>query len=327
MLPRSLTSLLAQDYPGQWRVILVDDHSEDKTGDVARRIASAKCQAERLTVINAPDLPEGWSGKVAAMQAGISQSTSDYVLFTDADISHPPESLRRLMANAIMDKTDINSLMVKLNCESFAEKLLIPAFVFFFSMLYPFHLVNGMTSRIAAAAGGVMLVKRETLDKRGGLEQIKSALIDDCALANLIKNDDKDHNHGCIRLTLATDVLSLRSYPKIADVWNMVARSAFTQLRYSRLLLAATVLGLGLLFIWPMLMIFVGGMGGAITGLIVWMVMSILYLPMTQFYDRPLGWAFTLPIAGAIYLAATIDSAGRYWHGNGGVWKGRAQAR
>ena len=187
ILPRSLPSLLRQNYPGTWRVLLVDDHSTDGTGTIAQRIATSHNAIECLTVIEAPDLPVGWSGKVAAMQAGIAQSTADYILFTDADIEHPADSLKRLVSHAIERKFDLVSRMVKLHCQTMAEKLLIPAFVFFFTMLYPFWSVNNSESDVAAAAGGVMLVKRKTLDAIGGLACIKSALIDDCALAKAVK--------------------------------------------------------------------------------------------------------------------------------------------
>jgi hopene-associated glycosyltransferase HpnB len=187
ILPVSLPSLLAQDYPGTWRIILVDDHSADGTADAARATAARKNEPQRLTVITAPDLPQGWNGKVAAMQAGLAESTASYVLFTDADIWHPADHLRRLAARAVDQKLDLVSRMARLHCESAAEKLLIPAFAFFFALLYPFRRVNDPSSPTAAAAGGVMLVRRETLENRGGLAAIKSELIDDCALARLIK--------------------------------------------------------------------------------------------------------------------------------------------
>ena len=327
MLPRSLASLLAQDYPGEWRVLLVDDHSTDGTGEIARQVSYEKNQANKLAVIAAPDLPPGWSGKVAAMQAGLDQSNSHYVLFTDADIEHPPDSLRRLVARALADKLDLLSLMVKLNCFSVAEKLLIPAFVFFFAMLYPCRRANSPSSSVAAAAGGVMLVKKKALASIGGLTRIKSAIIDDCALARAIKDNAGDYGApGRIRLTLTRDVLSLRPYPSVADVKHMISRSAFTQLKHSYLLLAGTIPGLVLLFFVPPLMVLFGSDKSIYLGLASWIIMSGIYLPMVLFYEVSWVWIFTLPLAALIYIMATIDSALQYRQGKGGQWKGRAQA-
>ncbi|NTU76546.1 MAG: glycosyltransferase [Alphaproteobacteria bacterium] len=327
VLPASLPSLLAQDYPGLWRILLVDDHSQDGTGDVARRLASTNNLSDRLTVLSAPDLPPGWSGKVATQHAGVSQSNADYILFTDADIAHPKDSLRRLMARAVISKLDLVSLMVKLRCESRAENLLIPAFVFFFAMLYPFRRANNPASNVAAAAGGVMLVRRQALRNAGGLERIKAALIDDCSLARIIKDSGGEHGTpSAIRLTLTEDVKSLRPYPSLADIWRMVARTAFTQLHYSPLLLLGTVLGMGLLFLLPVVGILTGFPLVAETSLAALLTLWTLYLPVVRFYKLPFLWAFTLPAAALIYIAATIDSARQYWQGRGGQWKGRAQA-
>jgi hopene-associated glycosyltransferase HpnB len=326
-LPRALPSLLAQDYPGKWHINLVDDHSTDGTGRMARQLAYDQGHTDKLTVVEAPDLPEGWSGKVAAMQAGVDQSLCDYILFTDADIEHTKDSLRRLVARAVHDRLDLTSLMVKLHCETLAEKLLIPAFVFFFAMLYPFRRANNPYSRVAAAAGGVMLVRKEALAKSGGLAKIKSALIDDCSLANLIKyHGGGDERPGHIRLTLTHDVISLRRYAALREIMHMIARTAFTQLRYSAPLLVLTTLGLVLLFVAPVLLPFFAGQKAALTGLVTWILMTGLYLPIVRFYGLPWLWALTLPLAALIYITATIDSARRYWQGKGGQWKGRAQA-
>ena len=320
-LPRSLPSWLKQDYPGAWRVVLVDDHSNDGTGKLAQDIAAKLGKADKFQILNAPDLPTGWSGKVAAQHHGVSQSTSDYILFTDADIEHPPHSLKRLMARSLKDQLDLNSLMVRLNCQSFAEKLLIPAFVFFFALLYPFRRANNPASRVAAAAGGVMLVKRAALDSIGGMARIKNALIDDCALARAIKD-----NKGRTRLALARDVLSLRPYPAIGDVWDMIARTAYTQLNYSPLLLAGSALGLALLFFVPVIVPLIGNPAATLTALTAWLVMAGIYWPLVAFYRLPVWWALLLPAAALIYILATLDSARRYWQGKGGQWKGRSQA-
>jgi hopene-associated glycosyltransferase HpnB len=327
VVPVSLPSLLAQDYPGAWRVLLVDDHSVDNTGALATRIAAKKNKNEHLTVVAAPDLPKGWSGKVAAMQAGLSQSHADYVLFTDADIEHAPGSLKKLVQHSVEQKLDLNSLMVRLHCSRLAEKLLIPAFVFFFAMLYPFRRSDDPDQSVAAAAGGVMLVRRRALDNIGGLNAIKSALIDDCSLAHAIKLGGGDlSTAGKIELSLTNDVKSLRIYNNISEIWQMVARTAFTQLRLSTALLTGTVFGMGLLFLVPALVPTMAAFWPSLFGLTAWIVMTILYLPIVLFYRLQWYWAFSLPAAALIYIAATIDSARLYWRGKGGHWKGRAQA-
>jgi hopene-associated glycosyltransferase HpnB len=261
------------------------------------------------------------------MQEGLNQSTSDYVLFTDADIQHPKDSLRLLAARAIDNKLDLTSLMVKLHCESTAEKLLIPAFVYFFSMLYPFRRANNPDSSVAAAAGGVMLIRRKALNNIGGLKTIASALIDDCALAKVIKRGGGDEaSEGRIELTLARDTKSLRDYPSIKDIKNMIARNAYTQLRHSPYLLAATLVGMTLLFLLPPLLPLTGWALSTEASMGSWIIMIITYLPIVLFYRLPFSWALTLPVAAVIYMAATIDSARLYWQGKGGQWKDRAQA-
>ncbi len=304
-LPRTLPSLLAQDYPGAWQIILVDDHSRDGTGDIARTLG--------LTVITPPALQEGWAGKVAAMNAGVAHSQADYILFTDADIEHPPDSLRRLAARAVDRDLALTSRMVRLHCASLAEKLLVPAFVFFFAMLYPFRRAN-------AAAGGVMLVRRRALDTIGGLARIKSALIDDCALAKAIRDTG-----GRIELTLTDDIRSLRPYPRFADIHHTIARTAYTQLNYSPWLLAGTCLGMALLFLWPPLSLLTASPLAAAFGCAAWLIMSAIYLPMVRFYKQPAAMALTLPLAAALYVLATIDSARLHRQGKGGHWKGRTQ--
>ncbi len=326
-LPLSLPSLLAQNYPGEWRLLLIDDHSADGTGSVARRLANEKGSAERLTVIEAPDLPEGWTGKVAAMQAGVRQSASDYILFTDADIAHPSHSLRRLVARSMADNLDLNSLMVRLNVKTFSEKLLIPAFVFFFAMLYPFRLANKPSSRVAAAAGGVMLVNKKALANIGGLARIKGALIDDCSLARVIKDNAGNYGApGRIRLTLARDVHSLRPYPSINSVMRMIARTAFTQLRHSYALLFGTVAGLCLLFFAPVAIPLFANAFDSLVAYAALLIMILIYIPVVHFYGISWIWALTLPAAALIYILATILSAWQYSRGKGGQWKGRSQA-
>jgi hopene-associated glycosyltransferase HpnB len=327
LLPVTLKSLLTQDYPGAWRVILVDDHSSDGTAKVAEDTALKNNAALRLNVVHAPEKPAGWAGKVAAMQAGVAESNADYILFTDADIWHDPHSLRRLAAEAVETRSDLTSRMVLLHCASVAEQLLIPAFVFFFSMLYPFRRARDPESKVAAAAGGVMLVKRKALENIGGLVSIKSSIIDDCSLAKAIKKaGGRDMSPGRISLSMTQRVKSLRPYPEIEDVWRMIARAAFTQLRHSPFLLAGTVTGMSLLFFVPALALVFGNPLAISLGFFTWTVMFLLYLPMVHFYRIPLVWAVTMPGAAAVYIGATIDSARLYWQGKGGQWKGRVQA-
>lgn len=332
-LPQTLPSWLAQDYKGEWRVLLVDDHSVDGTTETAQAIAKRLGQEARLEVVAAPDLSEGWLGKVAAMQAGVAASQSDYILFTDADIRHAPHNLSRLVARALEKKLDLTSQMVRLRCVAVAEKLLIPAFVFFFGMLYPFQRANDVDSDLAAAAGGTMLVRRKALQNAGGMAYLRSALIDDCALAHAIKSAGGDADarglptKGRIELSLATDTESVRPYPEIADVWQMIARTAFTQLNYSPLSLAGSLVGLALLFLVPLLLPVLTSVptAGALA-MGAWLLMALIYAPMVMFYRLSPLWALTLPLAAAIYMAATFDSAIRYWRGQGGLWKGRTQA-
>ncbi|MDD3371784.1 MAG: glycosyltransferase, partial [Alphaproteobacteria bacterium] len=249
LISTTLPSLLGQKYAGTWKVILVDDHSQDGTADIARKVATEMKREDRLTILQAPDLPAGWSGKVAAMNAGVSASSADFILFTDADIRHPLASLDKLVGRAQAQKLDLVSRMVKLHCESIAEKLLIPAFIFFFMMLYPFRQANSPYAPTAAAAGGVMLVRRTILDKIGGLAAIKSSLIDDCALAREIKKAD-----GATELTLSEDIDSVREHTEFKDIWQMIARTAYTQLKYSPFNLAKTIIGLIFLFLLPVLL-------------------------------------------------------------------------
>lgn len=321
MLPETLPTLFAQDYPGKFRVYLVDDHSDDGTGEAAQDIAARNKAEAKLQLIAAPDLPAGWGGKLAAMQAGVAASKEPLILFTDADIAHEAGDLRQLAAKAQRRELDLTSLMVKLNCVSFAEKLLIPAFVFFFAMLYPFRLTGNPSSKIAGAAGGVMLVRRKALEKSGGLDAIKSALIDDCALARNIKQ-----NGGKLSLSMTENARSLRRYPAFKDIHDMIARTAFAQLKNSPWLLALTVLGLFVIFLAPLAALLSFEPDAMFLGLMAWIVMAALYAPMVAFYDLPLAWSLTLPLAALFYAAATVNSARRSWAGRGGLWKGRIAA-
>jgi hopene-associated glycosyltransferase HpnB len=324
ILPQTLPSLLAQDYAGGYRVILVDDQSSDGTAAWVAGLAAT--QPERLQLIEAPSLPRGWSGKLHALQTGLQQSDwADYVLFTDADIHHTPSSLRFLVARALESDLDLHSQMVRLRCESLWEKLLIPAFVYFFAMLYPFNWCNDPQRKTAAAAGGVMLMKRQALQEIGGLDSIRGALIDDCALARAIKSR-RSARPPRILLTLAEHgVTSVRPYDTLTSLWQMIRRSAFTQLRYSYLLLGLTLLAMTTIFILPPIFVFSSGLV-ALSGWIALAAMIISYAPIVKFYRLFPLWVVTLPLAAIIFLGATLDSARHYAQGRGGQWKGRVQA-
>lgn len=316
---RAVASLLDQDYPGEFSIVVVDDHSHDGTAEVAREAAVGR--EDRLTIVAARALPGGWSGKLWALSEGVRQIATppDLYLFTDADIAHHPSNLRELVARLEAEQRDLVSLMVKLHCASVAEKFLIPPFVFFFALLYPFAWSNDPRKNTAAAAGGCILMRRDGYERIGGYAAIKGALIDDCALAAAVKRSG-----GSIWLGLTQATESLRPYPEVADIWNMVARTAYTQLDYSPLLLAGTVLGLVIAYLAPVLLLFAGGTAARL-GLAAWFMMAASYAPMLRFYRRSLLWAPLLPAAASVYLGATIASAWRHWRGRGGEWKGRVQ--
>ena len=323
MLPRSLASLLAQDYRGLFSIIVVDDQSSDATADVARRLAKDG-RREVMTLGGLP-LPPGWTGKVWALEQGIAHAKRGsapphFLLLTDADVCYAPDSLSHLVGRARTNALVMTSLMAMLNCQSLAERSLIPAFVFFFQMLYPFAWVNDRTAATAAAAGGCMLVERQALERAGGIAAIRGALIDDCALARLMKAQ------GPIWLGLTDRVISLRSYPQIADIRRMVARSAYAQLRYSPLLLAATVAAMSVTYMAaPIVAILAGFPANALAG-VVWTLMAIAFQPTLRRYRRSPLWGAALPLIGMAYVAFTIDSAYQHRRGRGGLWKGRVQA-
>ena len=325
-----VASLLRQDYRGAFNVIVVDDQSRDGTARVAREAAAAAPGAgDRLTVISGRVLPAGWTGKLWAQSQGVeaaaqAPNSPEYLLLTDADIVFAPGALSSLVKRAEQERLALNSLMVKLRRKSFAERAFVPAFVFFFQMLYPFAWVNNPHRATAAAAGGCMLVRRDALAAAGGLAAIRGALIDDCALAKLIKA------RGPIALTLTDSAHSLRAYPSIGDVRHMVARTAYAQLDYSPLFLFGTVLGLVLTYLAPVaLTLFADGFAQFV-GLFTWAMMAVAFRPTLRFYGlsglRSWIWAAALPAIAAIYMAFTLDSAYQHARGRGGMWKGRAQA-
>jgi len=321
----TVTSLLRQDYPGEFRVILVDDQSRDGTAQVARDAAAAIGAADRLTVISGLSLPAGWTGKLWAQSQGVEAAEAaaqppEYILFTDADIAYVPDELRRLIARARSGGTVLTSLMAKLRCESFAERTFVPAFIFFFQMLYPFAWANNPRSSTAAAAGGCMLVRREALRAAGGMASIRNALIDDCALAKRLKA------HGPIWIGLTDGVRSVRAYRAVEDIRKMVSRTAYAQLQYSPLILAGTVLGLAVTYLFPVLLaVFASGLA-QILGLAAWLLMALAFQPILRFYRVSPLWGLALPAIAAAYMAFTLDSAYQHARGRGGMWKGRAQA-
>ena len=323
---KSISLLLRQTYPGRFSVVLVDDQSTDRTADAARAAANEAGAAQLLTIVEGSDPPAGWTGKLWAMNQGLGcvqaqAEPPDYILFTDADIAYEaPDALERLVAGAEARGTVLTSLMVKLRCNSFAERLLVPAFVFFFAKLYPFSWVNDPRRATAAAAGGCMLVGRETLAAAGGLKAIRGSLIDDCALGALLKRE------GTIWLGLTRRVASLRPYPRLNDIRRMVVRSAYAELRYSPLRLMGTLLGMTLTYLAPpLLALFAAGPARAL-GAAAWMMMALAFVPTLRFYGRSPLWGVLLPLIAAIYTAFTIESAIQHRRGRGGAWKGRFQA-
>jgi len=325
MIAPTLGSLLKQDYPGVFSVILVDDQSTDGTAQTATAAAVHAGVPERLAVLNGAPLPAGWSGKLWAMKQGVTHAnthlkTPEYLLFADADIVFSPDSLRRLVARAHAHGYVLTSWMVKLRCESFAERALIPAFVFFFQMLYPFAWVNRPGSPTAAAAGGCMLVRGDALARAGGIEAIRGTLIDDCALGRKLKSV------GPIWLGLTENAHSLRPYPGVSGIWRMVSRSAYDQLRYSPVLLTGAVAGLALTFFVPPLFALFGTGLPQIIGIAAWVMMAFAFVPILRFCGVSPVWGIALPVIAAFYLTFTLDSAYQHARGRGGMWKGRVQA-
>ncbi|HXS07895.1 MAG TPA: glycosyltransferase [Rhizomicrobium sp.] len=317
VIQRSIGSLLAQDYPGEFRVLLVDDQSDDGTGDLARALNDS-----RLTVMTGGARPPGWTGKLWAMSQGVAAAGApQFLWFTDADIAHAPDTLRSLVARAEKDGRVLVSLMARLSCRTTAEHFLIPAFVFFFDMLFPFGAANDPKNKLAAAAGGCMLARRDALERAGGIEAIRHNIIDDCALARLMKRQ------GPIWLSLTDRSVSLRPYEHISDIRRMVARSAYAQLDYSPLLLLLTLIGLFVVYIAPVLGALFAMYYVQLAAYLAWAIMALMFQPILRFYRLSPLWGIALPVIGAFYAAFTLDSAIQHWSGKGGMWKGRAQAQ
>jgi hopene-associated glycosyltransferase HpnB len=307
----AIASLIAQDYAGRFRVLLVDDDSRDGTAALAGASPS-------LTIISLRSKPGGWSGKLWALSQGVAESRAPVLLFTDADILHDPRHLSSLVAKLLQSGTDLVSEMVHLNCSSWAERALVPAFVYFFQMLYPFNLVNDPRSSVAAAAGGTVLIRRAALQRIGGIDAIKDSLIDDVALARAVKAS------GSIYLAHSGLAASIRPYPKIGDIWHMISRTAFTQLRHSPAFLALTLVALGAVWLVPAAAILAGHGWPLALGLTAFGLSACSYLPTLARYGRTPLWAILLPLIALFYMAATLGSAVDYWRGRGARWKNRA---
>jgi len=321
---KTISSLMRQDYPGRLTIFLVDDDSDDGTAEVARSAASAAHDSHLLTVVTSRSVPPGWTGKLWAVKQGIDAAEADgsfdYLLLIDADIVHERDSVRWLVSHAEAGHLVLTSFMAKLRCQSLAERSHVPAFIFFFQMLFPFSWVNRADNATAAAAGGCMLVRTADLRQAGGVGSIRGALIDDCALARTMKA------FGPIWLGLTDRVHSIRPYPHWRDVKDMISRSAYAQLGYSPLLLLGTTAGLALTFLAaPLLALFADGPARLI-GAATWALMAMAFQPTLRFYRRSPLWGLALPGIALLYMFYTLDSAYQYWVGRGGSWKGRVQA-
>ncbi|MCW5785399.1 MAG: glycosyltransferase [Nitrospirales bacterium] len=326
VIERTLRSLLEQDYPGEFHVVMVDDQSEDRTGDIARQLAIRHPAGAHLTVKVAENRPSGWLGKVWALHTGLQYAEkrwphAAYRYLTDADIEHSRGNLRELVSKAECEGLDLVSLMVRLHCQHAWEKLLIPAFVYFFQKLYPFPLINDHNSTVGGAAGGCILVRNRALVQIGGIAVIRGEVIDDCALGAAIKRVGK------IWVGLTDSEHSIRPYVGLHDIWTMVKRTAYTQLRYSPLMLLCTVMGLVIVYLLPPLAALTWPIHGSALGgglaLFAWLIMMYTFQPTLRLYSLAPTFGLVLPIAALLYLGMTVDSAYRYWLKVGGQWKGR----
>ena len=319
----AVRSLLQQSCADAIHIFLVDDNSADGTAEAAREVAANSSHADALTVIRGEPLPDGWTGKLWAMQQGIEQALRvhpQFLLLTDADVQHSPENVATLVSVAESRGYDLASFMVKLHCRSLPEKLLIPAFVFFFFTLYPPEWIRNPRRKMAGAAGGCILIRPEALARAGGVEAIRGQIIDDCALARMVKRSG-----GKVWLGMTPDTCSLRAYQSFGEIERMIARTAFNQLQHSAWLLLGAIAGLLLIYLLPLVLLLSGSRTLALVGAAAYLLMWVTYSPMVRFYRLNATWALTLPFSAAFYLAATVHSALNYWSGRGGQWKGRAQ--
>jgi len=331
-----VTSLMKQDYTGEFSIVVVDDHSDDSTASIARQVADENGAPDRLKVVSASALLDGWTGKLWALNEGLSNSTvlhsaatganvaaevPAYYWFTDADVTHAPDTLQRLLVRAEQEKLDLASLMVLLQAKTLPERALIPAFLYFFLMLYPPGWIVDDELGTAGAAGGCILLRRDALERIGGLAAIRGEVIDDCALANAVKASG-----GKVWMGLTRKSESLRAYGTFGEIRDLIARTAFTQLRYSPLILVGTLAGMFLTYVAPVVLLFVNDSTARTLGVVAWLWMTLSFLPTVRFYRLSAAWAPLLPLTAVFYTYATWLSAVRYWMGKGGLWKGRAQA-
>lgn len=342
-IAQTIASLQQQNYPGKFSIVIVDDHSEDATAKLAQESAQNNPNASvKVTILPAPSLQRGWTGKLSALNAGVVHVTREaeasaapqptYFWFTDADIVHAPDTLFRLVARAEQHNLDLTSLMILLRAQTFPERFLIPPFLFFFLMLYPPAKSAKPKSRTAGAAGGCILLRRTALDRIGGLSAIRSEVIDDCAMARAVKNSAAATSNSKIAapkiwMALTRKSHSLRAYTTFAEIRDMIARTAFTQLHYSAPLLIGTLLGLAVTYLGPIALLFARDTATRVMALATWFLMSLLFLPTVRYYRISTHWAATLPLAATFYAAATFLSAARYWTNRGAQWKGRSQAQ
>ncbi|HKW76157.1 MAG TPA: glycosyltransferase [Terriglobales bacterium] len=324
VVARSISSLLNQQGSLSVRIFLVDDDSSDDTAEIARSAAALTTRADRLSVISGKPLPPGWSGKLWAMDQGVAAAKAinpDFLLLTDADIEHGPSSLATLCSVADSGCFDLVSLMVKLYCRSFAERALMPAFVYFFFQLYPPRWIRNPKRKTAAAAGGSILVRPEALERAGGISAIRTEIIDDCALARAVKRSG-----GRVWLGLTNEARSVRPYGSFAEIGRMVSRNAFNQLQHSTPLLIATLAGMVLVYLLPpAIVLFSRNVPAELVAGLAWLMMTASFLPMVRFYRLTPAWSLAVPLIAVFYMGASFHSAFRYWTGQGGEWKGRNQ--
>ena len=320
VIARAISSLLRQTCAASLHIFVVDDNSSDGTAGVAQKAAVA---SDQVTVISGSALPAGWSGKLWALQQGVERALAlepDFLLFTDADIEHASDNVATLLGIAKAGEYDIVSFMVSLQCRSVAEKLLVPAFVFYFLLLYPPLWIRNPRRKAAGAAGGCLLIRPDALARAGGLTAIRQEIIDDCSLARIVKRSG-----GKVWLGVTQQTHSLRGYGSFGEVEHMVARTAFNQLRHSALLLLLAMAGMLLTYVLPVVLLFSGSLKLAVLGAVSYAMMCIAYLPTVRLYRVSWVWAITLPFSAVFFMVATIHSGLKYWAGRGGEWKGRAQ--
>lgn len=323
VIAESLTSLFNQYFLAPIHIVLVDDNSTDGTAEAAREAARQAGRDKDLTILNGASLPAGWTGKLWAIAQGTQEALKhdpDFLLFADADIHHDGRNAAVLIAKAEADQLDLASFMVRLSAQTFAEKALIPAFVYYFLQLYPPKWIANPSHKTAGAAGGCILIRPEALARIGGHAAIRSNIIDDCALARAVKSSG-----GKIWLGLTPSTYSIRPYNGFGEIGRMISRSAFNQLQHSVLLLIGTLVGLALTYLIPIAALFSGQTIAVVIGATAWLLMSLSYEPMIRFYRLSMLWSFALPPIAVFYAGATFHSALQYWRGKGGVWKGRAQ--